>query len=313
MAPAAVPRSPGAAPRGRPAAGQQVEIRTDLYTAPFDSAGGVIAQIALAKHRDPSTRRSPTSRSSATPSARSSRSRVCSARACPTTAPPTRCCRARASSRRAQDTLELKLAATAPAGDKVVQTLTFHRGSYVIDAELEITNARQRADHPVRVLPAHARHQDAGQQNSMAPVVLYRAGRLQRGRQVQEGRVRRDSTSSPPTPSASRRSPRRRQRLDRHDRALLRRRLAAADEKKLEREFYTRKLDNGLYAAGVIVPTGADRPGRDRQRHGAAVRRPAGPGRAREAREGARPRRRLRHLHRASRRRCSAAASGCTA
>ena len=38
-----------------------------------------------------------------------------------------------------------------------------------------------------------------------------------------------------------------------------------SDEKKTPREFYTRKLDNGLYSVGVIVPVGHHRPGRDRR------------------------------------------------
>ena len=39
------------------------------------------------------------------------------------------------------DRVELKLAATAANGEKVVQVLTFHRGSYVIDVAYDITNA----------------------------------------------------------------------------------------------------------------------------------------------------------------------------
>ena len=46
-----------------------------------------------------------------------------------------------------------------------------------------------------------------------------------------------------------------------------------SDEKKTPREFYTRKLDNGLYAAGVIVPLGTVAPGATAQRDRAAVRR----------------------------------------
>mgnify|MGYP003693752531 CR=1 FL=1 len=33
------------------------------------------------------------------------------------------------------------------------------------------------------------------------------------------------------------------------------------DDERSPREFYTRKLDNGLYAAGVIVPVGTIAPG----------------------------------------------------
>ena len=44
------------------------------------------------------------------------------------------------------DRVELRLAATTATGDKVVQVLTFHRGSYLIDVAFDITNKRHRAD-----------------------------------------------------------------------------------------------------------------------------------------------------------------------
>ena len=42
------------------------------------------------------------------------------------------------------DALEVKLQATAASGDRVVETLTFHRDSYVIDVSYAITNAGRR-------------------------------------------------------------------------------------------------------------------------------------------------------------------------
>jgi YidC/Oxa1 family membrane protein insertase len=52
-----VPAPPG--PDKEPAAaGRTVTIATDSYRAEIDTTGGVIAQVALLKHRDPATRRS---------------------------------------------------------------------------------------------------------------------------------------------------------------------------------------------------------------------------------------------------------------
>src|SRR5690349_4291192 len=48
-APAALPPPPADAP---PAAATTIVVKTDLYTADIDSAGGVIAQVALNEHRD---------------------------------------------------------------------------------------------------------------------------------------------------------------------------------------------------------------------------------------------------------------------
>jgi YidC/Oxa1 family membrane protein insertase len=51
------------------------------------------------------------------------------------------------------DHLDLRLQTTGANGQKIVQTLTFHRGSYVIDVAYDVTN-NGRADRAVRVLPA---------------------------------------------------------------------------------------------------------------------------------------------------------------
>ena len=69
-------------------------------------------------------------------------------------------------------------------------------------------------------------------------------------------------------------------------------------DKPLPRQFYTDKLDNGLYTAGVRHAAGTIAPGATGEISARAVCRPAGPGRARpSSRHGPRPRRRLRHLH----------------
>src|SRR5438105_12900714 len=59
--PADLPAPTAAGPAGAPAAvpgnaggvaGQPITIKTDLYTAEVDTAGGVITLVALDKHRD---------------------------------------------------------------------------------------------------------------------------------------------------------------------------------------------------------------------------------------------------------------------
>ena len=297
-APRAVPGAHRPRPPPRPPA-RPITITTDLYAADVDTQGGAItARRARRASRCRTTRRSPTSLLLRTPSARSSRSRACSARACPTIAPSTRRCPARASSRPGADRSSSKLQATAANGDKVVQMLTFHRGSYVIDVAYDVTNNGAAPISPVRLFPAHARHQDAGARtSSMAPAVVHRAGHLQRDRQVQEGRIRRDRQARRRPVAQAPVHEERRQRLGRDGRALLRRGVASVRRQEAPREFYARKLDGGLYSAGVIVPVGTIAPGATGDAARAALRRPAGAGRAGEARQGPRPRRRLRHLH----------------
>ena len=223
--------------------------------------------------------------------------------------------RARASSPPGADRLELKLQATAPNGDKVVQMLTFHRGSYVIDVAFDITNARQRADHAGGVFPAHARHQargaaelDGARRRSSARSSTTRPTSSRRSNSA-------TSTSRPPIRRASRRTRRTPTTAgSAWSSTTSSPRGCRRDEPKSARSSTRRKLDGGLYTAGVRR-SGAARSRRARtgEVRARALRRPAGPGRARQARQGPRPRRRLRHLHGASRRRCSGCSSGCTA
>ena len=50
--PAATTPAPGAPPVAAAAAGQTIEIRTDLFVADIDTQGGTITRVALDKHRD---------------------------------------------------------------------------------------------------------------------------------------------------------------------------------------------------------------------------------------------------------------------
>ena len=68
-----------------------------------------------------------------------------------------------------KDTLELKLQATTASGDKVVQTLTFHRGSYVIDVSYQITNAGAAPIAPYAYFQLTRDTKTPDVQSSMAP------------------------------------------------------------------------------------------------------------------------------------------------
>ena len=67
------------------------------------------------------------------------------------------------------DELRLKLQATAANGDKVVQVLTFHRGSYVIDVAFDVTNAGTAPITPEAYFQLMRDTKHVGVQSSMAP------------------------------------------------------------------------------------------------------------------------------------------------
>jgi YidC/Oxa1 family membrane protein insertase len=240
---------PGNAPAATPAAGQIVTIKTDLYTAEVDTVGGVISLVALDKHRDPHDTAKPYL------ALQKSAERTFVAQAgligdgMPNHRTTYRVLPGPRELAAGADTVELKLEATAANGDKVVQTLTFHRGSYVIDAAFAVTNATGASYTPEAYFQLMRDTKQAVTQNSMAPAAFVGPVVYNETDKFKKVDSRDRQGSRRPVAQAGVHEERR-QRLGRHDRALLRRRVAAADD-KLQRQFYTTKLDGGLYTAGV--------------------------------------------------------------
>jgi len=159
------------------------------------------------------------------------------------------------------DKLELRLQATAASGDKVVQTLTFHRGSYLIDASFEVTNATGAPIAPFAYFQLARDTRHAVPQNSMTPSayvgpVIYNA--TDHFKKVEPSEL--DKLAADPT----RKTPYTKNATDGWAGMIEHYFVAAwlpSDEKKLPREFFARKLDSGLYASGVIVPMPQIAPG----------------------------------------------------
>jgi YidC/Oxa1 family membrane protein insertase len=255
--------SPGAAPPGVPAAksGEIIAIATDLYRAEIDTAGGVITQVALNAHRDFADETKPYLALQRTPE----RIFIAESGLLGEGMPNHRTAFAALPGPRAlvagTDLLEIKLQATAANGDKVVETLSFHRDSYVIDVGYEITNAGTAPISPYAYFQLVRDTKTQGTQNSMAPAaytgpVIY--NETDKYKKVEFAEL--DKESADP----ARKLPYTKE-ADNGWVAMVEHYFVAAwlpaDAKKLHREFYARKLDNGIYAAGVVVPVGTIAPG----------------------------------------------------
>jgi len=148
-APSAVPSGttpalpvPGAPPANGPTAarGEIIAIKTDRYRADVDTLGAVITEVALAEHRDTDNANKPyvllqrsenrtfLAESGLIGEGMPNHHTLWQALPGPRELSP------------GADKLELKLQAATPAGARVIQTLTFHRGSYLIDVGYEVTN-----------------------------------------------------------------------------------------------------------------------------------------------------------------------------
>ena len=252
----AVPGPADTAPKG-----QTITIRTDLYTAEVDTAGGVITQIALNQHRDGhddakpylalqrNVERTSVAQAGLLGEGLPNHRTVYEALPGPRELAP------------GADRVELKLAATAANGDKVVQVLTFHRGSYVIDAAFDVTNNsaapltpsayfQLTRDMKQPVVPSWG-----APSAFVGPAVYTEQDKYKKVEFSDIDKLAADPTRKLPYPRTA----------DNGWVGMVEHYFVSAwmpsDETKTPREFYAKKLDGGLYAAGVIVPVGTIAPG----------------------------------------------------
>jgi YidC/Oxa1 family membrane protein insertase len=240
--------------------GQLVTITTDLYRAQLDTTGGVIDDVALLKHRDPGDEAKPYLALLHTPE----RTFIAQSGLLGEGMPNHRTVYEAVPGPRelapGADTVTLRLQATAANGDKVVQVLTFHRGSYVIDVSYDVTNATGAPVTPYAYFQLTRDTKTQGTHNSMAPAsyvgpVVY--NETDKFKKIDFGEL--DKLAADP----SRKLPYTKN-ADNGWVGMVEHYFVVAwlpsDEKKIPREFYARKLD-GTYAAGVVVPMGTIAPG----------------------------------------------------
>jgi YidC/Oxa1 family membrane protein insertase len=257
---AAIPAPAGAPPATATAqTGQMIEVHTDLYTADIDTVGGTIDRVALDKHRDaqdPSkpylalqrnSERTYVAQAGLIGEGFPNHRTVYEPEPGPRTLAP------------GQDRLQVKLQATAANGDKVVQVLTFHRGTYVIDVTFDVTNNGAAPTSPEAYFQLMRDTKKVGVQSSMAPAsfvgpVVY--DDQDKFKKVDFGEI--DKEAADPT-----RKPAYTHSTDNGWIGMIEHYFVAAwlPPDKTPRQFYTTKLDNGLYTAGVRYADGAIPPG----------------------------------------------------
>ena len=251
--PAAAAVPGGAAPP--PAAGQRIEVKTDRYTAEVDTLGGAVTLVALSEHHDAEDAAKPYRLLQQN----ENRTFVAQAGLIGEGLPNHRTLWQALPGERqlgpGTDKLELKLAATAADGSKVVQTLTFHRGSYLIDVGFEFTNGKGAAVAPYAYFQLTRDTKAPVAQSSWAPSsytgpVLYNES--DKYKKIEFADI--DKGKAKFT-----------DKVDNGWIGMVEHYFVAAwlppETNKATREFYVKKLDNGLYADGVILPMGAVAPG----------------------------------------------------
>jgi YidC/Oxa1 family membrane protein insertase len=262
-APAGAPAAaiPGAARDAAAAASRLITIKTDLYTAEIDPVGGVVTHVSLVAHRAVDHPEAPYQVLMRT----ADRVNIAQSGLLGVGMPNHRTTYEVLPGPRelaaGANTLDLKLAATAPNGDKIVQTITFRRGSYLIDVAYDVTNSGSAPVSPFAYFQLTRDAKPTGFNNPMAPTSFFGPAiynETDKFKKVEFGEM--DKLATDP----NRKLPYSKS-ADNGWVAMIEQYFLAAwvpsDEKKTAREFYTRKLEDGLYAVGVIVPVGAIAPG----------------------------------------------------
>jgi YidC/Oxa1 family membrane protein insertase len=253
---------PGAATPAAAPAGETVTIRTDLYTADIDSVGGVINRVALAEHRDALDLSKPYLALLRTPERTFVAQSGLIGEGMPNHRTAYEVLPGPRELRAGSDRLELKLQATAANGDKVVKVLTFHRGSYVIDTAFDITNAGNAPITPEAYFQLmRDTKQAVPPTSSMAPSafvgpVVYND--KDKFKKVDFAEI--DKETADPS-----RKPAYTHSADNGWIGMVEHYFVAAwlppQDKPVPRQFYTNKVDGGLYTAGVRYAEGSIAPG----------------------------------------------------
>jgi YidC/Oxa1 family membrane protein insertase len=246
-------------PASVPAAGRTIEIQTDLFSADIDTVGGAIVRVALDKHRDAED----TSKPYLALQRNAERTFVAQAGLIGEGLPNHRTVYEPLPGPRAlaagQDRLEVRLQATAANGDKVVQVLTFHRGSYVIDVAFELTNAGASAIAPEAYFQLMRDAKHVGVKSSMAPAsfvgpVVY--NEQDKFKKIDFGEIDKEAADPSRKPAFTHAA-------DNGWIGMIEHYFVAAwlPPDAVKRQFSTTKLHNGLYTAGVRYAEAASPPG----------------------------------------------------
>jgi YidC/Oxa1 family membrane protein insertase len=240
---------------------EKVVVKTDLFTAEIDTLGAVLSEVALSAHRDTHDEHKPyvllqknaertfVAQTGLLGDGYPNHRTLWQAQPGPRELAP------------GANELVLALQATAANGSKVEQKLTFHRGSYVIDVAYDVTNAGTAPITPYAYFQLTRDTKAAVVQSSMAPAaytgaVLY--NETDKFKKIDFGEL--DKLAADP----SRKLPYTKS-TDNGWVGMVEHYFVAAwlpsDDAKTPREFYAKKLDNGLYADGVILQGAAIAPG----------------------------------------------------
>jgi YidC/Oxa1 family membrane protein insertase len=151
-----------------------------------------------------------------------------------------------------QDKVVVRLVAPEVNGVQVAKIYTFHRGSYVIDVQFEVKNLGEATVRPFAYFQILRDNVAPAGATMMIPTYLGAAIYTEEGKfqKIQFSDLDKNKTDYP-------------QNADNGWIAMLEHYFVSAwlPEQKTPREYFTKRISENLYAAGVIAPVGSIAPG----------------------------------------------------
>ncbi|HKA39205.1 MAG TPA: membrane protein insertase YidC, partial [Burkholderiales bacterium] len=232
--------------------GALIEVETDLLVARISSEGGDLRYLRLKKHRDTLDKKKAFVLLDVTPE----RTYVAQSGLIGSGLPTHRTAYAATAASHqlaeGQDTLEVRLTAPAGGGMEVVKSYRFRRNSYLIDVTFEIGNKGSSQAQPYAYFQLARDGSPPPGDSAMLPTFTGIAVYTEKEK-FQKLTFEDVAKAKTPYPKNS------------NDGwiAILQHYFFSAwlPKNGTPREFYTRKLDDNLYSAGVIVPAGTIAPG----------------------------------------------------
>lgn len=244
--------APAAVVRSVPEAGTTITVETDLLRAEIASQGGDLRRVQLKKHRDTLDNSKEFVLLEVSPE----HIYVAQAGLIGDGLPNHRTAYTAAAERyvlqEGQRVLAVRLTAPGPGGVKVTKVFRFHRASYLIDVGFEVDNAGASEIRPFAYFQLVRDDKPPAGVSKMLPTFTGVAVYTNKEK-FQKLTFEDIAKAKVPYPKNS----------DDGWIAVLQHYFFSAwlPKNGVAREFYTRKLENDLYSAGVIVPVGAVGPG----------------------------------------------------
>lgn len=264
LAAPAVPGAPGAPPPAAPSAtpasatGEPIKVRTDLFDLELNTLGGDIRRVTMRQVYSAKDRKQPLTLMETNPQHYFVTQTGLLGEGLPTHNTAYDAEQRAYALRDGQDTLEVRLKARDASGAEVVKRYRFKRGSYLIDVAFEVAN---KSDKPLAphayfqfLRDGNAPSEEAAQTNAFAGVTTFTGpavyteeskfvkvdfADIQKGKQVHVKKAK-DGWI-----------------------AIIQHYFVSAWLPKagVEREYFTSKVGDNRYTAGVVVPVGTIAPG----------------------------------------------------